>query len=109
MKSGELDRRVTVRRATETVNDLGETIETWADLATLWMGYKAASDGEKLSNGQTLASMASRFTARWSSVSQTITPNDRLFFMAREWQITGVKTIGRNDMIEISAETVVRP
>lgn len=50
-KAGNLDRRITIQRATKINNEFNEPIETWADLATVWrvgvtsaMGRKSGPD-----------------------------------------------------------------
>ena len=43
MSAGELDRKITIQRATVTLNEFNELIETWTDHATVWAKRRDAS------------------------------------------------------------------
>ena len=103
MKAGALDRRVTLRRATETANTLNERVQTWADLATVWGSKTDVSDGERVRAQAIGSSITTRFQVRYSSISATLTPKDRVVCEDREYEITGVKEIGRRVGVEITA------
>lgn len=98
-----LDRRITLRRATTTVNGFNEPVYTWADLATVWASVQPVNDSERLRAGETLALKQIRFTIRYSSTAATVDPRDRLTFDGREYDINGVKEVGRRMFLEITA------
>jgi SPP1 family predicted phage head-tail adaptor len=108
MQAGDLDRRITLQRATATQNELNEDVDTWADVATVWARRRDASDSQKIeymAAGQVGAFIVSRFTVRSSSVTRDVTPVDRLMHEGKVWEIRGVKEAdeGRRRFIEITA------
>ncbi len=49
------------------------------------------------------ATVTSRLRLRWSAFAADITPLDRVICEGRDYNITGVKEIGRRKAIEITA------
>ena len=103
MDAGRLDRRVELRRATTTANAFNEPIATWATLAKVWAEAKPVLDAERQQAGQTLASKSYRFTIRYSTDVADLDPRDRVLFDGRDYDIAGVKEIGRREFLEITA------
>lgn len=103
MDAGQLDRRIVLSRATSTVNAFNEPVYSWSTLATVWAQMVPVNDAERMRAGETLANMQARFTIRWSATTATVDPRDRLTFNGREYDINGVKLIGRNKYVEITA------
>ena len=103
MDAGSLDRRITIKRASATVDAFNEPAGSWATLATVWAGMKPVNDAERTRAGETLAQMQIRFTIRWSSVMATVDPRDRLMFDGRTFDINGAKEIARREYLEITA------
>ena len=106
MRAGRLDRRLTIRRATRTQNALGETVETWADVATVWASKvdKATAEADARGSGEArAATITTHFRIRWSTTTAAVTPLDRVFVGGREFDVTGVREIGRREGVEIMA------
>jgi SPP1 family predicted phage head-tail adaptor len=103
MFAGDLDRRVTIQRATVTKNTIGEDAQTWATLTTVWTNVMPIRDAERAENGLINAERASRFQIRWSHRVADVNPKDRLVFDGSTYEIWGVKELGRRVGIEISA------
>lgn len=103
MKAGQLDRRITVLRATNARNSFNEEIATWNPVATVWAAAVPISDGERLRAGETLATSKYRFTVRHSAFAGSIDPRDRLTFQGRTFDVNGVKELGRREGYEITA------
>jgi SPP1 family predicted phage head-tail adaptor len=103
MKSGPLDRRVTIKRATTTANSFGEGVKTWATLATVWASQSPVSDAERVQSGQITADAQMRFRIRYSRAVADVNPKDRLEIGGKVFEIWGVKEIGRREGLEISA------
>jgi SPP1 family predicted phage head-tail adaptor len=101
--AGELDRRITIQRATVTLNEFNEPIETWGDLATVWAKRRDASATESYRAQEVGAEITARFTIRWSTTAASVTPRDRLSFDGRLYNITAVRDVGRNRLREIDA------
>lgn len=83
----DLNRRITLQRATTVPNELNEPVETWADLATVWAKREDASSGEKDAAGQTGAFLMARFTVRRSATSDGLKPTDRISHDGAIWSI----------------------
>jgi hypothetical protein len=49
------------------------------------------------------ANITTRFRVRWSTFTAGITPKDRLICEGVEYDITGIKDIGRREFREITA------
>lgn len=103
--AGDLDRRITIERATTTYNALNEPVETWGDYLTVWAKREDVGDGEKFASGQVGSSLRSRFIIRSSVASRTVTPVDRLVHDGVTWSIHGIKETkeGRRRFLEITA------
>jgi len=103
MDAGRLDRRVTLKRATSTMNGFNDPELTWSTLATVWASVVPVSDAERMRAGETLAAKQSRFTIRYSSTVADLDPKDRLTFDGRDYDLNGVKELGRREYLEITA------
>lgn len=103
IRAGELDRRITLQRATVAPNEFNEPVETWSDLARVWAKYTPVADGERFRAGERAAEVQARFLIRWSSQVASVNPKDRLVFDGRIYAITNVKEIGRREGLEITA------
>ena len=102
-----LNRRVQFRRAS--LSDDGfQQAETWADHGERIPADKTdVSDGERWRAGEGGASITTRFVVRSSTFTRDLTPKDRLICEGREYDISGIKEIGRRDRLEITASARV--
>ena len=83
MKSGSLDRRVTIQRRTVTISDSGDTIETWANLsvrrqASMW----PVRGDERFASPAETAYEQIEFRVRYSAEVAALTPLDRIIHPA---------------------------
>ena len=101
--TGDLNRRITIRRKTVTNGPLGAT-EAWATLGTIWAGRKDVSDGEKAAAGTVMSTLAARFTVRSSEMTRGIRPADTITEGRLTFDIVGIKELGRRDYLEITAQ-----
>lgn len=88
--AGELDRRITIQRATVTLNEFNEEIETWGDLTTVWAKRRDASATESYRAQEVGAQISARFLIRYSSQVADVNPRDRLVIDGREYNIKRV-------------------
>ncbi|GLK49494.1 hypothetical protein GCM10017620_24670 [Brevundimonas intermedia] len=102
MEAGNLDRRITLQRATITRDGYNNEVATWNDLVTVWAGYAPVSDGERFRAGERASEISARFTIRHSSQVADLSPKDQLVFSGRTFAITRVKEIGRREGLEIT-------
>lgn len=103
MNAGDLDRRLTLRRATISMGSYNESVETWGDLATVWASKQDISDAERDRAGQVGATRTTRFRIRYSTTVADVNPKDQLICEGRLYQITATKEIDRRVGIEITA------
>jgi SPP1 family predicted phage head-tail adaptor len=103
MRVGDLDRRITIRRASFASNAFNESVATWSDIATVYAAARQVTDAEQFRAQEIGAEVAARFTIRYSSEVADLGPTDRLAFDGREYNITGVRELGRREWLEISA------
>lgn len=89
--AGELDRRITIERATETRDEYNSPVRTWATLATVWAKREDVSDAELIAAGELGSSLGARFTVRRMGDAATVTPSDRLQHDGAVWNIQAVR------------------
>lgn len=104
IRSRDLNRRVQFLRATEVRDSFG-VVEQWAPLGTpILAAREDVSDAERWRASEVSASITTRFVVRWSSVSNAVTPKDRVTCEGREYDITGIREKeGRRQWLEITA------
>ena len=103
VKAGALDRRVQFRRNTPTDDGFAD-VEVWADHgAPVWASKREVSDRERMAALEVSATISARFQVCYSSFTAGITPKDRLICEGREYDIAGIKELGRRDGFEITA------
>lgn len=102
-QSGKLDRRIQFRRYA--LSDDGFTqVEAWANHGSpVSASKKDISDQERWRAGEIAAHISCRFVVRSSAFARDITPKDRLVHDGTEYDISGIKEIGRRDRLEITA------
>lgn len=99
----ELDRRITIVRAVEQLDEVGKPLSTGEEtFLVAWAKYVPISDGEKLTHKHQ-ADLSARFTIRWSKAGAGAKSSDRLIFEGRRFGIFGIKEIGRRQYLEITA------
>lgn len=103
MFAGALDRRITLRRATKAQDELGQEIETWADLATVWASRRRASARETLAASEVSAAITDVFEIRYDGAWSDLSPLDRVGFEGRDYDIVSVDEIGRREGLRIAA------
>lgn len=101
IRAGDLNRRITIQRATVTIDALGGEAKAWADLATIWAAVKPISDGERWRAQEVAASATHRFTIRFQAASPK--PTDRIVYEGRVFEISGVKELGFHEGWEVTA------
>lgn len=103
MKFGQMDRRITLQRATLATNAYGERVETWGTLATVWaqVQYKEGSGKEAVQSDQLFSSQPVHFIIRYSTDVSSIRPSDRVSYNGDTYQIEGIQEIGRAEGLRI--------
>lgn len=93
MKSGILDRRITVQVLTITRDAANDEIRTWADLTRRWASKAELGGSEVDAAGQALREGAAQFTLRWDSESLTFFPESHRFI----WQERIYEIVAMNE------------
>ena len=65
LNAGELDQRITVQSPSATVDTLGQRVESWANVATLWAKATPLRGREFFAAGAMQNDAVVRFTIRW--------------------------------------------
>lgn len=103
MEAGKLDRRITLLRYGETLDEWNQPTDGWTNLGKRWASKQDVSDGEKLRAAQIGATVTTRFQVRWDSLTKTLTAADRIEYDGVTYAISGTKELGRREGIEITA------
>lgn len=99
--SGDMNRRITLQRATVERNSFNEEIETWGTLATVWARKHDVSAAEAFRAQEVGAQLTARFRIRYSDTVATLNPRDRLIFNGLTYNITGVREKDMNRWLEV--------
>lgn len=103
MRAGQLDRRVNLEVKTVARNSLGEPIETWSVVRTLWAHRAEGSKvAERFAANQTYASVTTVFRVGYFPTLTTVTVDThRIVFNGRVYNIVGAIEIGRKEGVEL--------
>ncbi|UWQ29912.1 phage head closure protein [Leisingera sp. M523] len=105
-----LDRKVTFLERAAGKNGIGEKKrDDWQELFPVQAGYEPVNDGERWQAGAVEQKADARFTVGYTARTSAITGDNRLRFEGSDWQITGVKAIGRRRWLELTAWKLSRP
>ena len=99
MDAGELDRRITLQRASETEDGYGTVTGDWADIATVWAKLMPMSGAERLAASENAAFANVRFKIRKSSDVSDLNAKDRLVFDSVTHNIANVRQEGRSFLV----------
>lgn len=89
MRAGRLRHRVTVQRATDSIDQYGDQTPTWTALGTVWASVEPLSGREYFAAAQMQSEINARVTLRPIS-GVTITPKDRVKFGTRYFDVQSV-------------------
>lgn len=103
MKAGSLDRVITVQRAVESRDDLGQVTNTWSVIASLRAAKIQATTTEYLREAGLQGDSVVIFRARWLD---GLTVRDRILCEGVAYDVKELKELGRRKGLEI--RTVAR-
>jgi len=102
VRSGRLDRRLTLQRRTLIENDYGEPVETWTDLATVWAHKIEVRGAERYAASQDIATVDIKYQIRYR---RGLTPVDRFTDEAgKVFDVIAVLEIGRREGLELHGQ-----
>lgn len=98
-----LDRRITLVRVTEVNTGTGLTlVET--PLGSLWASRADVGDAERVAAGSVQGTVRSSWLVRSSELARGLRPKDRVAERGLQFEILGLREMGRGNLIEITAE-----
>ena len=103
LAAGALNRRIELRRAILTPDELNSPVSTWVTFARVWASFEPVSDGERVRAQQMGAMITARFRIRWSSDVSDLNAKDQVRFDDRLFAISAVKELGFREGLEITA------
>ena len=101
MRAGQIDRRIVIERNTTTDDSLGEPIDSWATLATVWAEVREPRGREFFAGGQRVAEVDTVFIIRHRT---DVTAKDRINYDSKLYDIQFIGEIGRTVGLEIMAK-----
>lgn len=100
MKAGRLDRRLTVLRRSLT-NGQWNPEETWSAVATVWARKQHGGEDERYAADERYAERVVTFETRYFA---NVVETDRLRCDGQEFDILGIREIGRREGLEFKAK-----
>ncbi len=105
MRSGKLDKRITIDRSGETVDDYGRVTTGWTTLATVRAEILQASTAEFLRAYGEAEQTGIVFRIRFIP-NILITTADRVSYAGQAYDLVEIKEIGQRKGLELRAERV---
>jgi SPP1 family predicted phage head-tail adaptor len=96
-----LDRRITLQSSTTSVNDVGDTILTWVDEATVWAGLRDANANETFEGERLEANVTTEFVIRFLD---GIDATWRVVYYDAIYEIHGVMRVDRGRFLRLLTE-----
>lgn len=95
MRAGTLDRRITVQRRSETLDDFGtEDQNTWSDVFTCWARV-AMQNGREFERARIImADVEQLFVTRYCSELADVTEKDRISYAGKYYDIQFINNVG---------------
>lgn len=101
-RAGDYDRFITIERRSTSVNDVGDTVETWAAIAGVWAARDPQQAVERFGANETYATVDTVFRTRWYPWAPTLTPQGfRIVYRDRIYNVLGFAEIGRREQVQI--------
>lgn len=104
MGCGALNRRLTFEANTPSRDALGQPIESWSTLATVWAAIDYGNGGEKIENDREIHTSKITFTVRYRA---DVSVKNRILFEGEYYDIRDIRevTTGFRQMyLEVDAE-----
>lgn len=111
LRSGELDRRISIERNLPTQNVDGQLIENWQRLGRpRWSGRSYVDGDERYVSDQFIARQQVVFTVRWARDLAELSPKDRIVYPIKDeptdseiYDVIEVQEIGFREGLRIVA------
>jgi len=100
---GNLDRRITIERETETVAPSGNVVKAWTPVATVWAELIQQTASEFFTGYGEAETGTVIFRVRYRP---GITSSDRVTYEGTSYGIKEIKELGRRDALELRGEAL---
>lgn len=94
---------VTIQSATKSVNEHGDEIPTWGNVATAYAAVLYGTGQERRQAAQENAFQAATFNFEWNPTVAGIKPAWRLFCFDTPWDVISAVVIGANKEVHVTA------
>jgi SPP1 family predicted phage head-tail adaptor len=106
MNAGILNRRVTIDRNFATQDSSGDPVADWQELATVWAAITPGVGHESDFNNDIRAEMVTVIRVRYSPLTASLTPVDRIRYGARIYNVVNAEDVGMaHDEVLIEARS----
>lgn len=104
MQAGRLNRRVTLQSPSQSVDEIGQPIPGWTDVATLWADIRMKSGLESIKAGASVSVVQASIRVRYRA---GITAGMRLVHNLQAYNIVAVMPdVGGREYVDLVAEVV---
>lgn len=101
MDGGKFDRRITIQSRTLTQSAMGDVVETWVTVATVWARLMSSKGREFYSGGVPLGVTDAGFQIRYSSAVSAMDQTWRIIYDGQPYDVSAVDEIGRKAYLMI--------
>jgi len=98
MRSGSLDRKITIQKKTVSQNTFGEEVETWSTFSKVWAKVIPLRGQERFESKQVNAELDTMFRIRYLT---GVLPTMRIVHETRLYDIHSVAEIGRREGLDL--------
>lgn len=105
--AGKRNRKVLVERGTSTQDEYGSPVTTWATLWGGWASWRRAGARETLAAAEVGATVTDVFDLPYTPTSKDITPEDRLIYDGKTYDIAEAAEIGFHEGVTVKASARV--
>lgn len=104
MQAGRLNRRVTLQSPSQSVDEIGQPIPGWTDVATLWADIRMKSGLESIKAGAPVSVVQASIRVRYRA---GITAGMRIVHNLQAYNIVAVMPdVGGREYVDLVAEVV---
>lgn len=100
LRIGTLDRRLTLQSLSTAPDSVGQPVETWTTVATLWGRIMPMPSGERFAAQQITGKAMTTFRIRYRD---GVTVKYRMLFDGKTWDINDVRLVGRKEALDLDA------
>lgn len=102
IRAGKLNRRITLQTLSATRNGIGQPVQSWSDLATVWAEVVTAGGGEGEGDNQRVARSTKQFRIRYRA---GLSPREtRVVFDGETYDISAVDEEGLREGLLLTGE-----